>query len=282
MTEEPTPAPDRGAGAWLRGWERGMYVREFPGRAAARGGAVPGRVLLWLHGLGDSGLSFEHLAGAPELAGWRQLSPDLPGYGRSPWPARPWDLAAQADHLAAWLRERGEPPVVIAGHSQGGVHALLLAERHPGRVAGVVDIEGNKSLGDCTVSGAAARQPEAAFVQGGFDRLRRLVYRAGQKDAAQRGYFASLCLCDPRLFHANSRELVALSRSERLAARLAALNLPSLYIAGVPGGACSRSLELLAEAGVAVARIEPSGHCPFLDRPAEFLAALSRFLARWE
>src|SRR5690606_15654748 len=110
VTDGHAPVPDRGAGAWLRGWEGGVYVREFPGRDGAGGGGL-GRVLLWLHGLGDSGVSFEQLAGAPELAGWRQLSPDLPGYGRSPWPAQPWDLAAQADHLAAWLRERGELPV---------------------------------------------------------------------------------------------------------------------------------------------------------------------------
>lgn len=256
--------------------------RAEPASVAPSPAAAPGRVLLWIHGLGDSGLCFEGLAGAPELAGWRQLVPDLPGYGRSPWPPRTWDLAAQADHLAAWLRERGEPPAVVAGHSQGGVHALLLAERHPDRVAGVVDIDGNKSLADCVFSGAAARQTAAAFVEGGFDRLRRLVYRAGQDDPAQRGYFAGLLLCDPRLFHANSCELVALSRSERLAARLAALDAPSLYVAGVPGGASKRSLDLLAEADVAVARIEPSGHCPFLERPAEFLAVLRRFLTRWD
>ncbi len=264
-----------GARPWAHRVEAGMFVRE----AAAVGPAPSRGALLLLHGLGESGLCFEGLAARPELDAWRLLAPDLPGYGRSAWTDEPWSFARQADHLAQWLRATGAAPVVALGHSQGAVQALLLAERHPGLVRALVDVDGNKSLGDCVFSGAAARQPRDRFVEGGFDRLRDLVWRAGGEDRAQRGYYASLRLCDPALFHHNGCELVALSRAETLAARLAALPVPTLFVAGVPGGAHARSRELVAAAGVAQVVVEPSGHWPFLDRPDDFAAALARFLS---
>ena len=88
----------------------------------------------------------------------------------------------------------------------------------------------------------------------------------------------SLRLCDPRAFHRNAGELVALSGSETLAPRLACLDTPHHYVAGAPDGAAGRSLELLSAADVAWTAVEPAGHWPFIDRPAEFAALLARLV----
>ena len=260
-------------GALLHPVEHGMVLRERPA-------ASPRGTLLLVHGLGESGLCFEGLFEAPALADWHLLVPDLPGYGRSPWPPEPLGLAGHADHLAAWLESRGAPPVVVVGHSLGGVIALLLTERHPARVRALVDVDGNKSAADCTFSGQVAGQPLAEFRAGGFDRLRAAVHEAGRDDPAQRGYHVSLRLADPATFHRDSRELYDLSVGETLAARLAALPQPHRYVAGGPGGASPRSLELLRAAGVPFDVVAPSGHWPFIDQPAGFLAVLRAFLDR--
>jgi pimeloyl-ACP methyl ester carboxylesterase len=240
------------------------------------------RTVLWIHGLGESGLSFEGVLDHPELAGWRHLAPDLPGYGRTAWPREPQPLGEVADLLADLAAELAGGPVVLAGHSLGGVLALLVAERHRSLVLGVVDIDGNKSPEDCTFSGQTAREDLAAFTGGGFDALRDRVYRAGVDDPAQRGYHASLRLASPAQFWHHGRELVALSARRDLASRLAALagqGLPVAYVAGAPGGASGESRRLLAEARVPVVEIAPSGHWPFLDQPDAFTAALARFLS---
>ena len=249
-------------------FEAEMFLREW-------GPEQGSLTLLYLHGLGESGLCFEGLEGLGDLEGMRHLVPDLPGYGRSPWPEEPRSLVELVDHVARWMRARGEGRSILIGHSMGGVLATILAERHGDLVLGVVDVDGNISIADCAFSGRAAAQPLEEFVDRGFEALREEVYRQGLTDRAHRGYAASLCLADPRAYHLNSGELVALSEQEDLAPRLSRLAVPACYVAGIPHGASPRSLELLAEAGVRVLPISPAGHWPFVDEPEAFAAHIA-------
>jgi pimeloyl-ACP methyl ester carboxylesterase len=239
---------------------RAMHLRERPGAPT----------VLWLHGLGESGRCFEAIVGHPALARLGALIPDLPGYGASAPAVPPRPLAVVADDLAGWLAARGAPPVVVVGHSMGGVIGVLLAERHPARVSRLVDVDGNVSPGDCTYSSRA---------DAGLAALCTFVDELGATDAAHRGYAASLRLADPATFLLHSRELVALSAPGTMAERMARLPVPVTYVAGAPGGACPRSRELLAAAGVPTIAIEPAGHWPFVDRPEAFAAALAGVLS---
>jgi pimeloyl-ACP methyl ester carboxylesterase len=249
-----------------------MFVRET-------GPADAPLTLLYVHGLGESGLCFERLAAHPDLAAHRQLIPDMPGYGRSAWSDEPLALVDQADLLARWLEHRGEGPVVLVGHSMGGVLGTLFCRAHPERVRAFVNVEGNLSPDDCVFSGQAVRMDVERFVAGGFSKMRELIYAQGAELPAHRGYYASLRLCDPRLFHLNSRELVAISAREEMPRALAGLSIPCWYVAGRPDGVCPRSHQLLAEAGIEPIVLEPSGHWPFIDQPDRFAAELSAIAA---
>jgi pimeloyl-ACP methyl ester carboxylesterase len=79
----------------------------------------------------------------------RVLAPDLLGYGahRKNAPAT-WTLDDQADHVAAWLRERVDEPVHVVGHSVGGAVAVLFAHHYPGLVRSLTSVEGNFTLHD--------------------------------------------------------------------------------------------------------------------------------------
>jgi len=249
-----------------------MFVRR-----AARGAR---RTLVFVHGLGESGLGFESMLGHPALAPFDLRIPDLPGYGRSAWPDAPLTLAQLADHVAAWIRDTGISDPVLVGHSMGGVIGTLLCERHPDLLSGFVNVEGNVSLGDCVFSGRAATLGWDEFAQSGLARLLEAVYRQGAKDVALRDYFVSMRLADPRQFHLNSRELVEASEPETMGTRLAALSVPLHYVAGVPGGAAERSLELLEAHGIPWTAIEPSGHWPFVDQPDRFVEVVAQVAGR--
>jgi len=256
------PAP------WPMAWsiEHGMVVR--------RAGSGP--EVVWIHGLGEQSASFDAIAQA--LPGFTHVLPDLPGYGRSAWPdvaALPAgdSLAQLADHLVAWLGTRR--PIVV-GHSLGGVLATLIAERMP--VAAVVNVEGNLSRGDCTFSAAAVAYTLEDFVARGFAEMRAAVYLRGVTEPSLRGYFSALALACPQVLHRHATDLVAASSTETLAARLAAVPAPVLFVAGVPGGVCARSRALLDLHAVRWIGIEPAGHWPFVDQPELFAARVRDFL----
>jgi len=260
--------------------EAGIYRRLVDIDTAPGRDAPPAGTLLWIHGLGESGLCFEEIMAHPRLAAWHHLAPDLPGYGRSPWRPEPLDLAAQAECLAALIREGDSGPAVVIGHSMGGVSGLLLAERHPELVRAFINVEGNVTLDDCSISRPVAEQTVEELLDGGFERLLDIFYRQGRDDPALRGYYASVRHCDPRLYHLNSCELVELSGSGELARRLGAVACPRLYILGDPRGTGEFSRTRLDEAGVEWQAVPGAGHWPFLDQPDLFLDTLTAFLDR--
>jgi pimeloyl-ACP methyl ester carboxylesterase len=231
--------------------EHGMTIRRF--------GAGP--EVVWLHGLGEQSASFDAIVRHPLLDGYTHVP-----MGRD-------SLVQLAEHLAHWLGERGpgERPVLV-GHSMGGVLAILVAERVP--VAGVVDVDGNLSRGDCSFSAQVLAYSREDFVAHGFAAMRARVYERGLIEPALRGYHAALALACPELFHTHAIDLVAMSTQEVLAERLAALSVPTLFVAGVPGGICARSKALLDAYGVRWVGIEPAGHWPHVDQPDAFAAAV--------
>jgi pimeloyl-ACP methyl ester carboxylesterase len=259
---------------FLHSIEHGMFVRTR--------GVAHARAILYIHGLGESGLCFERLAHHPALAAYRHLIPDLPGYGRSAWTPTIAGLAEVAELLAGWLAARGEPAPIVVGHSMGGVIGVELVERHRHAVGGFVNVEGNVSIGDCTGSAIAAAQTLLEFTGGGFERHREQIYADGASDRALRGYYASMRLADPRAYHQHSRELVDASRDESMAGRLTAIaaKVPLVYVAGVPRGAAARTLELLAERAIPTVRVEPAGHWPFVDQPDAVAAAIAELASR--
>ena len=235
--------------------------------------------ILYVHGLGESALSFEALLTDPKLASWKHLAPDLPGYGKSFWESEPLPLEEQARRLARLLSGQVEEPVVVLGHSMGGVIGTLLAELEPEKVRAFVNVEGNLSLADCGYSSQAARYSRQAWLEEGAEIvLGNILADEGEASEVTRAYAASIQLCDPRAFHLNSDELVEFSSGHGLAARMADLSMPGIFLHGVPRGTGERSLGLLARHGVRVRGIEGAGHWPFLDQPAAFVDELLEFL----
>lgn len=230
-----------------------------------------GPELVWIHGLGESSTSWDPVLA--QLPRFSHTLIDLPGYGRSPWPAEPQSLDALADHLAVWLKAR--PPTTLIGHSMGGVLAVLLAER--GAAAKIVNVDGNVTHDDCTFSAIAEAQSEADFVAEGFAAMRDQIYRDGVTEPPMRGYVAAQFFASPRTFHRQASDLVALSKTESMAPRMAALSIPTLFVAGVPRGISEKSRALLDRHRVRWVGIEPAGHWVYLDQTTAFAATLEHF-----
>lgn len=226
----------------------------------------PEGVLFYIHGLGDSGLCFERIMTHPALKGYFHLAPDLPGYGKSPWPETPLSIPEQADLLCNRISGFDLPRAVVIGHSMGGVIGTYFCERCPRQVRAFINVEGNISLDDCTFSCEFAAFELDHFIAEGFDAYRNVIYQKGMTEKALRSYHAGLLMCDPRAVHADSRKLVELSEREDLSSRLGKLDVPSFYAWGNPRGTGEYSLNLLKKANVPLIEISDAGHWPFIDR----------------
>ena len=119
------------------------------GPADAPGGQ-PAAVVVLLHGLGGSRISWEpQLAGPAALADrWRVAAWDLPGYGASPaLDQRPLTFPDLAGAAAGWLDALGTNSAHVVGISMGGMIAQYLAHRHPDRVRSLTLLSSSPAFG---------------------------------------------------------------------------------------------------------------------------------------
>lgn len=92
---------------------------------------------LLVHGGWHGGWCWEKLTPLLHAAGHHAIAPDLPGHGadRTPIAARPWERYVPS--VVALLEEAPEP-VVLVGHSSGGMIISAAAAQRPRRVRTLV------------------------------------------------------------------------------------------------------------------------------------------------
>jgi pimeloyl-ACP methyl ester carboxylesterase len=90
-----------------------------------------------VHGAWHGGWCWERVTPLLEAAGHRVDAIDLPGHGANPAAASGMTLEAYARHVADRVEAAGEP-VVLVGHSMGGMSVTAAAELVPERIAALV------------------------------------------------------------------------------------------------------------------------------------------------
>lgn len=206
--------------------------------------------ILLIHGLGDEADTWRHLI--PRLSADRRvIAPDLPGFGRSDKPDRPYTVPFFQDSLVELLDALRIHHAVLAGHSLGAVIAHSLALQAGKRVDRLILISGSlvsrsqklelatllflvPGLGEWMYN-RLRRDPEAAYrtLTPYYRRLdllpeadrRFLFQRVNERvwdDGQRRAFLSSL--------RNLARWLAAQQR--KLASQLAVLDLPTLGIWG--------------------------------------------------
>ncbi len=119
-------------------------------------------VLLFLHGSGQSHLSYMLQSRFFANRGWAVLVPDMPAHGFSEGTALT-SIEDMADWVAALMDAAGVSCANVIGHSQGGLIALELAARYPDKVMGLSQVATALAIpvNDALLSMAKNKEPAA-------------------------------------------------------------------------------------------------------------------------
>lgn len=213
------------------------------------------------------------------------LVPDLPGYGGND-PGSATSIRRCVAFLEAWMREAGIGAAHLAGHSVGGAIAMVFADRFPGRVRSILDIEGNFTLVDAFWSKdiAEATDEEAAALLAGFRRDVR-TWLEGQEmeptaEALERAA-AALAAQSARPLRTMARSVVDVTAAPaylETVGRVLDGGTPVHLVAG------ARSLDgwdvpaFVRERAASLTVLPDVGHMMMLEDPGGLVAAMERVI----
>jgi esterase len=161
-SEPPWPPPFQQAGTLRREWEHLQRLalvagldRErviMPSRGYVDVGDLNLHYVEWLSPQTTRNVLFLH-GGALQARTWDAVclflrdslhctALDLRGHGESDWsPSHDYSLAHHAEDIAGFITARQLEPVVLVGHSLGGLASLLVASAHPALIAALVLVD---------------------------------------------------------------------------------------------------------------------------------------------
>ncbi len=252
--------------------------RGSDGRPAPVATTVMGKgpTIVLVHGLG--GRAGHWLPCARLLArDHRVVLVDLPGHGASAMP-EPFSLERAAQALDLALAD--EPgPVVLVGHSVGGLVAAQEALDHPGRVRALVLVE---TALRPQLEGAE-RDTMLKALDTDYQQVLRTAYESFGRDSAQ-GHmlYEEVAALEP----AYVKPWIRLALSLNISVRMSHLRAPLLAVFAERSWGkdeawadASRALGYDRVPRVEPVRIEGCGHFVMLDQPARLASLIARFSA---
>ncbi len=238
------------------------------------------RIVLIVHGYAEYGARYAHVADELIKHGAAVYAPDHIGHGHSTGErALITDFAHVVDDLEALAgiarNDHGDLPLVIAGHSMGGLLSARFAERSPSSVAGVVFM--GAVIGDWDWARRALDDPSLMSTTSDV---------AGMSSVAVE---AESYANDPLIYHGLYKRplLVAeVAALDAFNAELSGLTMPVLFMHGiddpfVPYLTSMNAVLRMPSADVTIRLFKGSRHELVNDRESDrVIAELARFVDR--
>ena len=268
-----------------------LYVVVAPGESLHVVAAGSGTPVVLVPGLFGCAFGFRHLLALLAGAGYRGIVIEPLAIGGSSRPERAdYSLTAQADRLAAGIRQLDSLPVLLVAHSLSSSIALRLAVRQPELVRGIVALDGGP-METAATKGFRRAMTYAPWLTwlGGMKRLRPRIRRdliassadsSWLTDAVLDAYTAGAAADLEGTLKAYLR-MVDAREPERVVPRLHELRAPlRLVVGAVPhqGGISAQQLRQLADQvpRFAIDSVPGAGHYLFEEAPEAVLAAIRR------
>ncbi|MFH1841161.1 MAG: alpha/beta hydrolase [Candidatus Nealsonbacteria bacterium] len=99
------------------------------------------KTILILHGWGSSLKSWIGVKEILEKKGNRVFVPDLPGFGESSLPEKPWSVSDYVEWVNKYAEKNNLSQFFLSGHSFGGRIAIKLSAKYLEKVSGLILID---------------------------------------------------------------------------------------------------------------------------------------------
>jgi len=238
-----------------------------------------GRDLVLLHSLLTERTVFARVV--PLLGKFRLTLVNLPGYGGSS-PAGA-DIESHADRVASIFdRLSLSKETAVLGNGFGGFIAVMLALRHGRRFGKLIAAPALAGFPEAAkqpfhrMAAAVEAQGMGAVLDAAIQRMLPAAF-IEKNPAVVAERKAALAKADPACFATACRALAALDLSEKLKA----IRNPTLVIAGSEDATTPPALARQLADGISGAKfveLEGCGHCPQIEDPQAFVAAVDAFL----
>ncbi|HET6527926.1 MAG TPA: alpha/beta hydrolase [Balneolaceae bacterium] len=239
-----------------------------------------GTPLIILHGWGSSGRVMMPLAG--QLSSIRTCYViDLPGFGNSPAPDRPWNVDDYADLIQQFIIDENPDETDLLVHSFGGRIALKLCARE----------EAKSKIGKVLITGGAGMKPKrkpnyyfkkyfAKTLKAPFVVLPPKLREKSLTKLRQTALWKSLGSSDYSKLSGVMRQTFVQTVTEYLESCLPKIPHEVLLLWGKNDEATPLYQAERMEKGIknaALVVIDHAGHYAFLDRPAHFVSIAKAF-----
>lgn len=239
-----------------------------------------GKPLVLLHGWGSSGTVMWPLA--EQLSGLRQCYVlDLPGFGDSSLPDRPWSVDDYADLVRQFIKDQKLGKADLLVHSFGGRIALKLCARTEGQtLIDKVLITGGAGMKPKRSTGYYLKKYTAKLLKAPFLLLPPALREKSLAKLRSTSLWKALGSGEYRQLSGVMRETFVKTVTEYLEPCLPEIPHEVLLIWGkndqaTPLYQASRIEEGIEKAALVV--MDQAGHYAFLDRPAHFASIARAF-----
>lgn len=237
--------------------------------------------IVFVHGFGASKDTFLEAFGMQEFQSFSMLASDLIGFGDSDKPANfSYLLKEQAKNLERTIDLLDLNRFHLVAHSMGGIIGIELGEIIPDRLCSFINVEGNITAEDCTMSKRVAEMGEEHFAREGFEGLKHSIAEEAKRTQSRplEDYLKSLSKATPRSLFKSSISTVYESNHGDLLTRFARLPFYKCYIYGEKNRGIFPAEGMLRQEEIPLFYVSKSGHSMMKENPKEFYDLVLRII----
>jgi pimeloyl-ACP methyl ester carboxylesterase len=232
---------------------------------------------IWfLHGFGESSLSFKEVFFSELVESYSLFVPDLPGFGVSPPQPERMSLEGATEVILSLINVLSRnKAVLLVGHSLGSVVATQVARKLGETVKGFFSIEGNLTRSDGYFSAQAAGFQQAdAFYRYFLD----LIYKRAENSEVHQRYLASVRFASPEAMMAWGRSSALLGDSGRHGLEFVSLTCQKTYYWSMESTP-KETQDFIVKYNIPNRQYTDAGHWPMIETPDKCYSAINRFFA---